>query len=379
MPHIRRLYTPEQKRRKREGALPRDEKPKGMWQATVRHPSGGRFSKSDPLKKVVQTWADEQEVKIRRGEWVNPHGGKMTLAAWRDKWLLTRRWEIATREKTESWWRNHISPKFGTWPIVSIQSWDVEAWVTDLESRGVGAETVQSSLRLLRQILKAAVKHKMIPANPAEDVVATRPAPHVDRVLTRDEADELLGQFEGTDRVLVAVLLYCGLRFQEAAGLRRFRVDLLRKRIQVAKVQPRKGTEKKPKSDAGVRPVPLTDELVMELSKLIPAPDQELVFTTARGARVRYQTWMRDRWYPALKRAGLPDPQPTPHDLRHTFGSWLGEAGVPPGQIAALMGHGSLRSVERYIHATEARFDQARDALKKPGKPTGAANERQEP
>jgi hypothetical protein len=35
------------------------------------------------------------------------------------------------------------------------------------------------------------------------------------------------------------------------------------------------------------------------------------------------------------------------------------------------MGHKSLRSTERYIHATEARFDQARAAL-------GAAVERRE-
>ena len=335
----------------------------GLWQATIRHPSGDRFSKSDPLKKVVQTWAADEEAKIRRGEWINPHAGKVTLAGWRDKWLETRRVEVATKEKTDSWWRNHIEPKFGSWPLASIQSWDVEAWVSELQSRGVGAETVRSSLRLLRQILRDAVKHRLLTVNPSEGVKATPPSPHIDRVLTRDEADALLSQFAGEDQVFVELLLYCGLRFQEAAGLRRFRVDLLRKRLQVAKVQPRKGTEKRPKTDAGVRLVPLTDELVVDLSQLIPAPDQELVFTSPNGKRVRYENWLTRVWQPALEKAKLPDPQPTPHDLRHTFGTWLGEAGVPAPQIAALMGHKSLRSVERYIHATEARFDQARAAL----------------
>jgi len=359
----------------------------GKWQATVRHPSGQRWSKSDPLKRVVKDWADETESKMRRGEFVDPAGGKMTLAAWRGKWLDTRRVEIATKDKTNGWWRNHIEPAFGTWPLASIQSWDVEAWVTDLAAREVGAETVRSALRLLRQILRDAVKHKLIAANPAEGVKAATPAPHIDRILTRDEATRLLDQFLGVDRVFVEVLLYCGLRFQEAAGLRRFRVDLLRKRIQIARVQPRKGGEKRPKTDAGVRLVPLTDELVVQLSQLIPAPDQELVFTSPEGSRLRYDNWLRRVWHPALHGAPavearpatrgrgatpavparpgakLPDPQPTPHDLRHSYGSWLGEAGVPAGQIAALMGHKSLRSVERYIHATEARFDQARNAI----------------
>jgi len=372
MAHIRRLLTPEQKRRQRAGELPEGEKPRGLWQATVRHPSGERFSKSDPLKKVVETWAANEESKIRRGEWINPHAGKLTLADWREKWLKTRRVEVATTEKTNSWWRNHLGPHFGSWPLAAIQPWDVEAWVTGLENEGVGAHTVNGTLQLLRQMLKSAVRHKLISANPTDDVAATPPEPHIDRVLTRDEASKLLERFDGADRVFVEVMLYCGLRFQEAAGLRRFRVDLLRKRLQVAKVQPRKGSEKRPKTNAGVRPVPLTDELVIQLSRLIPAPDQELVFTTPRGARIRYEHWRARVWVPALVGAKLPDPQPTPHDLRHTYGSWLGEKNVPPNQIAALMGHGSLRSVERYVHATEARFDQARTAI------SGAAVERQE-
>lgn len=338
----------------------------GRWQATVRHPSGQRWSKSDPLKRAVKDWADRLEADLRRGEFIDPHLGKMTLSQWHEKWLETRRVETATAEKTRSWWRNHIEPKFGSWPLTSIQSWDVEAWVSDLEDRGVGAETVRSSLRLLTQILRAAVKHRLLSGNPAEGVTATTPEPHVDRILTRTEAATLLEQFEGEDRLFVEVLLYCGLRFQEAAGLRRFRVDLLRRRLQVAKVQPRKGGEKQPKTAAGVRLVPLTDELVVQLSQMIPAPDQELVFTSPEGSRLRYDNWLRRVWQPALLKAKLQDPQPTPHDMRHSFGSWLGEAGVPATQIAALMGHKSLRSVERYLHATEARFDQARAALSGP-------------
>jgi integrase len=345
----------------------------GKWQATVRHPSGQRWSKSDPLKRVVTEWAAAKEAAMRRGEFTDPNAGKVTLEEWWGKWSPTRRIEVATRDKNESWWRNHIHPKFGAWPLTAIQSWDVESWVAELNGR-VGAETVASSLRLLRQLLGEAVRHRLIPANPADGVKAPSPAQHVDRFLTRDEADRLLGQFAGRDRVFVELLLFCGLRFQEAAGLRRFRVDLLRKRLQVAKVQPRKGTEKKPKTDAGVRPVPLTDELAIQLSQVIPAPDEGLVFTSPQGSRLRYDNWLRRVWQPALHRAGLADPQPTPHDLRHTYGSWLGEAGVPPAQIAALMGHSGLRSVERYIHATEARFEQARSALE--GAPSKALGER---
>src|SRR3546814_10879553 len=76
-------------------------------------------------------WADEEERKIRRGEFIDPRAGKITLAAWWEKWFATKRLEQATVDAYTSRWRNHIGPSFGSWPLVSIQSWDVEKWVTD--------------------------------------------------------------------------------------------------------------------------------------------------------------------------------------------------------------------------------------------------------
>jgi integrase len=365
MAHIRRLHAPGQSE---------DEKPKGKWQATIRHPSGKRYSKSDPLKRIVSEWADDTEAAMRRGDFIDPAAGKMTLGEWWVKWSATRRIETATADKDGGWWRNHIRPTFGTWPLASIHSWDVETWVTDMRAREVGPVTVAGALRLLSQMLTAAVTHRLLAANSAVLVKAPTPPKHVDRFLSRAEADVLMSQFSGQDRVFAEVLLYCGLRFQEAAGLRRFRVDLLRKRLQVARVQPRKGGEKKPKTDAGTRPVPLTDDLVTQMSRLIPAPDDGLVFTSPGGKRVRYDNWLRRVWHPALERARLADPQPTPHDLRHTYGSWLADAGRPIHEIAALMGHASLQSVQRYVHAGEDRFEGARQALE-----SRAAGERQEP
>ena len=58
----------------------------------------------------------------------------------------------------------------------------------------------------------------------------------------------------------------------------------------------------------------------------------------------------------------------TPHHLRHTYASLLGEAGLPATQIAARLGHASTRQSEPYIHpypdpeegqATRNAIDQA--------------------
>jgi integrase len=66
---------------------------------------------------------------------------------------------------------------------------------------------------------------------------------------------------------------------------------------------------------------------------------------------------------PARDAAALADPQPTPHDLRHSFGSWLAASNVSPTDIMALLGHSSLRATERYLHAGDGRFERAVKAL----------------
>lgn len=365
--------------------------PSGKWQAVVKHPSGRRYTKTDPLKRVVVAWAEEKHAEIRRGDFVDPSAGKLTLAQWWDRWSATRRVESATSSKRESVWRNHVQPAFGSWPLDSIQSWDVEAWVADLgkakSARGdkpLGAEMQASAVRLLKQLLADAVRHRLLRINPA-DVVETPSVPkHVDRFLSVDEADQLLqaitmpgkrgGVARGEKRprvpdpasqLFVQLMLEAGLRWQEAAGLHVFRIDLMRRTITVKEVAERgRRIKEVPKSDAGQRVVPLTDDLVAALSRHLGGRARDgLVFPDPKGGVLDYSNWLKRVWNPAIEAAELADPQPTPHDCRHSYGSWLAENGVPPHEIRDLMGHSSLRATERYVHASTRRMQRARDAL----------------
>jgi integrase len=362
--------------------------PSGKWQATVKHPSGRRYTRTDPLKRVVAEWAIDLETQIRRGDFVDPTAGKVTLGEWWRQWEATRVVERATASKRESLWRVHVQPAFGSWPLASIQSWDVEAWVADLARRQVGPEAAASAFRLLKQLLGDAARHKLIRGNPADLVKTPTTAKHVDRFLSAEEADRLLesitmpGPRAGVERgrprdrvpdpagrLFVHLMLDAGLRWGEAAGLHVFRVDLMRRVLRVQEVLERgRRVKPQPKSKAGQRVVPLTDELVAELSEhLADRPRDGLVFVEAgRDGNERpldYANWLKRTWAPAVAAAGLAEPLPTPHDCRHSYGSWLAEQGVPVHEIAALMGHSSLRAVERYVHASEARMERARGAL----------------
>lgn len=340
--------------------------PSGKWQATVRMADGSRSTRSDPLRRVVARWATDAEAAIRRGEWADPRDGRMTVGEWYVAWSRLRDIEVATRARDGSHWRQHVGPRWADVRLRSVTPMDVEAWIVDMRQRRVGATTVHQSTRLLRHMMTDAVRHRMVVTDPTVGVSIPRPPKHVDRFLSFPEFDALhqaLSERPATgarDACMASLMAMCGLRFEEVAGLHSHRIDRDRLQLLVVEVLRRDGTIKAfPKSHAGQRAVPVPAAVMGELAQVM-APSGR-VFNG-----VGYVNWRRRVFAPAVLRAGLAAPLPTIHDLRHSYGSWLADAGVPPHEIAALMGHSSLRATERYLHASEVRMSRARAALNRP-------------
>jgi len=330
----------------------------GLYQATIRLPDGRRRTRTDPLKGVVRTWAQDSEAAMRRGEWADPKDGRITVTEWWGEWRQTKVLELATARKYESHWRAHVEPRWGRVKLGAITAWDVEGWLADMQRAKVGATTQYQSFQLLRTMLADATRHKRIASDPTGTVKVKTPPKHVDRFLTREEYERLIVEFEGRDKVMVALMAMAGLRWSEAAGLHAHRIDLGRAELTVVEVLQRDGTYKRPKTKAGQRVVPLVPDLLAMLAEFIG--DGPLF------PGVDYTNWRRRVFVPAVLRVGLDDPQPTAHDCRHSFGSWLAEAGVSATDIGKLMGHGSLRATERYLHAGDGRFARALSALARP-------------
>jgi integrase len=180
----------------------------------------------------------------------------------------------------------------------------------------------------------------------------------------------------------VLVFLGTGLRFGELAGLRCRRVHLDRPVpvLQVVEVRYQAGGQfgsgfkGRPKSDAGIRELPLAPLVVESIRRQLPpdAHPEVLVFTgpgggngVPAGSRTMLSRYNLRRVYQrAVARAGhdlaAVDPH-GPHDLRHTFSTWLEDAGIPARVIDELMGHersrrgeleGGSRIGARYRHTT---------------------------
>ena len=55
------------------------------------------------------------------------------------------------------------------------------------------------------------------------------------------------------------------------------------------------------------------------------------------------------------------------HDLRHEYGSRLGDADVNLKKIARLMGHSNTKMTERYVHPDEDSLLAAAEITARPG------------
>jgi integrase len=147
------------------------------------------------------------------------------------------------------------------------------------------------------------------------------------------------------------------------------------------------GFKSRPKSDAGIRELPLAPLVVESIRRQLP-PDSDpdlLVFTGpggGNGVPVGTRTMVsrcnfRRVYQHAVARASSDlvqvDP-PGPHDLRHTFSTWLEDAGVPARMIDELMGHersrrgeleGGSRIGARYRHSTPEMAVRVAAAIQK--------------
>ncbi len=200
-----------------------------------------------------------------------------------------------------------MRPFFGEHAIDKIGPAEIRRWQTHLAA-STGHATVQQCRSLLLRIFQYAVDEGALDANPVRKVAV--PKRRADpgtvlsqarrRALTPEEAGQLLARFPlfWWDHVLC--LLGTGLRFGELAGLRRRRVHLNRTPpvLQVVDIRYQAGRfgsgfKPRPKSDAGIREVPLAPEVVAAIGRQLPpgTDADDLVFTgpgsgvVARGTR----------------------------------------------------------------------------------------------
>ena len=151
------------------------------------------------------------------------------------------------------------------------------------------------------------------------------------RVLTEAEVSRLLSAVETPrDEALVLIILDCGLRLGEVAGMQRR--DVMEDWVVV-------------RGKVGDRRVPISSTL---RSKLLELGNGEDIWMGKKGPLTRYGVQMV--YLRLFKRAGISGPKRGPHTLRHTFATYYLRNGGGTSQLQDIMGHDSIETTMLYVH-----------------------------
>ena len=376
----------------------------GKWRANWRDPAGKQKAKTFRTKREAKTFLAQIEADKSQGAYVSPHAGKMAFGDHAHQWMQTWNTEITTTARDESIMRNHVLPQWSSWPLVNIDHMAVQSWISELCEKRSRATVVECH-RLVSGVLKSAVRNRLIPFNPADEVrIPKRRKRDTDeRIISREDLRaKLLPAVPDYYRAVVATAAGAGLRWGEVAGLCTDALDLdggtLTVVRTVVEVSGHTSFKPFPKSSAGRRTVPLPPwlvEIVREHVGKWPPEDGGPVFTNMTGKPLR-RTLFRSRvWKPALVRAGLlgrvVDTEAGTylgswsdddghrqveafaqygeavrevakraggglkfHDLRHSYATWLVDDGVPVNMVQRVMGHErSATTLDLYTRRTD--------------------------
>jgi integrase len=189
-------------------------------------------------------------------------------------------------------------------------------------------------------ILKGAVAAGYLGKTPCVDIRTPRESKREAIVLEPEQVDALTAAIAEPYGVLVYVLAYGGLRWGEAAALRRERCDILRARLDVAEAvsevggQLHVGPTKTYARRSARLPRFVAELLGAHLATVAPG---NLVFMAPGGGPLRASNFRRRTWIPAVAAIGMP--ALTPHHLRHTCASLLIRRGASVKAVQAQLGH----------------------------------------
>ncbi len=105
---------------------------------------------------------------LERGTWIDPDAGKVTFAAYADRWL-TERPELRprTRELYEGQLRLHINPVLGDLELAQITPSRIRTWRAEMiAAGGPGPSTTANCYRLVHAVFATVVEDGAVIRNP---------------------------------------------------------------------------------------------------------------------------------------------------------------------------------------------------------------------
>ncbi len=344
------------------------------WRVRWVDDTGQERTKVFERKPDAQAHLNGVTADIQRGEYVDPTKSAATFGPVAEQWLATKSHRNA---KTLAGYRSLLDtlvlPRWGDVKLKDINYEQYSSWIGSLSvdgsQRGTGlsASRITQAHQLVGAVLKYAQRTGKIVKNVALELKRSQDLPQQTererRYLSHEELLKLANA-SGRFGTLTLVLGYCGLRFGEAAALRRKHVGEreLTIRASATHVTGKGITESTTKTKRS-RHVPVPGPVWDRLTDELPDDPNALVFPRLRGGLLPIEEYRRvfDKACAEVGIVGL-----VPHGLRHTTASLAISAGANVKVVQRMLGHATAAmTLDLYGHLLDDDLSGVADALGK--------------
>ena len=368
-----------------------------------------RYTDLDGIRRDVYSWRLDHNDRMPKGKprdislrekerqiehdlfnQVVSHGGNMSVYALCEKYTSLK---CGVRETTRTGYRTVLNllkkDPFGKKRIDKVKISDAKEWLIKLQQLdGKSYSSIHTIRGVLRPAFEMAYQDDLIRKNPFQFELATvivndsvtREA--ITRKQQRDylkfvkEDSHYKEFYEG-----IYILFHTGLRISEFCGLTIADIDFKEMRIkidhQLQYINGKGKTIQEPKTESGVRYVPMTEEVAACFQKVLKqrkAPKAEaivdgysgFVFLDNYGNPTPAYYWEKRMQricekYNSIYKVQMP--KVTPHVCRHTFCSNMAKSGMNPKTLQYIMGHADISvTLNTYTHIT---FEDAKKELER--------------
>lgn len=318
-----------------------------------------------------------------------PYGDGLTVLELVNKYISMR---TGVRETTRAGYKTVVRAlerdPFGQRTIDKVKLSDAKLWLIKLQTEGRSYSSIHTIRGVLRPAFQLAVDDDVIRKNPFEFQICTVLInDSVTRhALDRKQEKKFLEFVKNDDHFsqyydVMYILFKTGMRISEFTGLTLSDVDLKNRTIDINhQLQYVSGfglVVQKPKSDAGYRKIPMTNEVYECFKRIIQSRNSPKIepmidgiagflFINDRNKPVASYTWAKHFHYATEKYNRIyreQMPKVTPHVCRHTYCSNMARKGMNPKTLQYLMGHSDIAvTLNVYAHF---KFEDALEEMER--------------
>lgn len=247
--------------------------------------------------------------------------------------------------------------EFKNFSIIDIKPKDILFYINKLVNKGYAQKTISNHKMVINRIFEFAVLNNYTEFNPCASVKLPKNLQKSKRSAATPEEEKII--LESADEWLFPfIALMTGARKGEILALQYKDIDFNAGTIKITKSVYYEGNNPKiklPKTEAGIRTVPLLDPLREKLLER-KFNQEDFIISDEEGKPISKKAF-RWRYAQFQKKTGV---SCTAHQIRHSYATTAFECNISPKAVQELLGHKQLSTtMDIYTDFRKKAFDDA--------------------